>query len=293
MRTEATFEEIRARVEASLLALLPKQADSAVCEAMRYSVCVGGKRIRPVLMLEAYRLCGGGDDGALPFACALEMIHTYSLIHDDLPCMDDDDLRRGQPSCHKKFGEATALLAGDALLTHAFTVCAESELAKRCPARALRAVGLLSKLAGAAGMIGGQEIDLAFEGKRISLETLRTMDAKKTGALIRAACEIGAVLAGGSEEEIAALQKYAEHLGQAFQIVDDILDVEGDTATLGKPVGSDAENEKSTYVSLLGLERSKAAAAAHTEQAKEALAVFGENAAFLSALAEQLKQRTY
>ena len=281
------------RIEKSLSALLPREEGSAVCEAMRYSVSVGGKRIRPVLLLESCRLCGGDPEDALPFACALEMIHTYSLIHDDLPCMDDDDLRRGQPSCHKKFGEATALLAGDALLTHAFAVCANSKAAKENPERAVCAISLLSQRAGAAGMIGGQEIDLASEGKQISLETLQTMDAKKTGALIKAACEIGAVLAGGNDRQIAALSAYAEHLGQAFQIVDDILDVEGDTALLGKPVGSDLQSNKSTYVSLLGLERAKEKAAEHTRCALNALHLFGEEAAFLSTLAEQLCQRTY
>ena len=281
------------KIDEVLLALLPKDENSAVCSAMRYSISVGGKRIRPVLLLESCRLCGGAIESALPFACALEMIHTYSLIHDDLPCMDNDDLRRGKPSCHKQFGEATALLAGDALLTHAFAVCAESPFAKEHPDRALQAVGLLSSLAGTAGMIGGQEIDLASEGKQIPLERLREMDAKKTGALIRAACEIGAVLAGGSDAQKTSLAAYAENLGQAFQIVDDILDVEGDTATLGKPVGSDEASEKSTYVSLLGLERSKTTAAALTAQAVDSLSLFGADAAFLRDLAEQLCKRTY
>ena len=293
MLTEPTLSAYVKRIDAALSALLPNEKGSAVCDAMRYSVSVGGKRIRPVLLLESCRLCGGEIEEALPFACALEMIHTYSLIHDDLPCMDDDDLRRGQPSCHKKFGEATALLAGDALLTLAFGVCAKSALAKNAPDRALRAVALLAENAGALGMIGGQEIDLASEGKQISLETLRTMDAKKTGALIKAACQIGAVLAGCSDTQIAALTEYAEHLGQAFQIVDDILDVEGDTSKLGKPVGSDAESQKSTYVSLLGLERSKQTAEELTNRAVEALSVFGDDAAFLCALAEQLCKRTY
>ena len=288
-----TLQTYIAQIESALFALLPKQDGSDVCEAMRYSCAVGGKRIRPVLALEACRLCGGDIDLALPFACALEMIHTYSLIHDDLPCMDNDDLRRGQLSCHKKFGEATALLAGDALLTHAFCVCAESELAKKQSEKAVRAVALLSSLAGTDGMIGGQEIDLASEGKQISLQTLREMDAKKTGALIKAACALGAVIAGASQEQTNALLLFAESLGQAFQVVDDILDVEGDTATLGKPVGSDAESNKSTYVSLLGLSAAKESARALTEQAVGALSVFGEEAAFLRELSEKLCQRTY
>ena len=288
-----TLQTYIAQIESALFALLPNEDGSDVCEAMRYSCAVGGKRIRPVLVLEACRLCGGDIDLALPFACALEMIHTYSLIHDDLPCMDNDDLRRGQPSCHKKFGEATALLAGDALLTHAFCVCAESALAKKNPEAAIRAVALLSSFAGTAGMIGGQEIDLASEGKQISLQTLREMDAKKTGALIKAACALGAVIAGASQEQTNALLLFAESLGQAFQVVDDILDVEGDTATLGKPVGSDAESNKSTYVSLLGLSAAKESAKQLTEQAVGALSVFGEEAAFLRTLSEKLCQRTY
>ncbi len=293
MKTEPTLQAYVKQIDEALLSVLPQQTGSAVCEAMRYSVCVGGKRIRPVLLLEANRLCGGSVREALPFACALEMIHTYSLIHDDLPCMDDDDLRRGQPSCHKAFGEATALLAGDALLTAAFSVCVESAAAQQFPARAMRAVALLSRHAGVSGMIGGQEIDLAFEGKQITLQTLQTMDEKKTGALIRAACEIGAVLAGANDAQTAALSQYAGHLGQAFQIVDDILDVEGDTATIGKPVGSDAESEKSTYVSLLGLAGAKQCAAEHTRLAVDALSMFGTEGDFLCSLAEQLCKRTY
>ena len=280
-------------IEPALEQSLPQEDGSEVCSAMRYSLCAGGKRIRPVLLLESHRLCGGDVKNVLPFACALEMIHTYSLIHDDLPCMDDDDLRRGRPSCHKQFGEATALLAGDALLTHAFLLCMQNDFAEQRPDLALRAVGLLAANAGIFGMIGGQEIDLAGEGKRIPLETLQTMDEKKTGALIKAACKIGAALAESRNAQYVSLQRYAEHLGQAFQIVDDILDVEGDTETLGKPVGSDAESSKSTYVSLLGLERAKQLAAALTEKAVNALTIFGEDAAFLRDLAEQLCKRTY
>ena len=263
-----------------------------MCDAMRYSLDGGGKRIRPVLLLESCRLCGGDVADALDFACALEMIHTYSLVHDDLPCMDDDDMRRGKPACHIAFGEATAVLAGDALLTQAFAAAANSEAAKKTPARALEAIALLSKCAGAEGMIGGQVVDLQSEGKTIALSRPQTMDSLKTGALMRAACEIGAVLAGADNEKRAALVRYAEALGQAFQIVDDILDVTSDVQTLGKPIGSDAEMQKSTYVSLLGLDRAKAAARDCTAAAIEALAVFGEDAAFLRSLAENLMTRT-
>ena len=288
------FDSYLEMINRRLTALLPVCTYDApdVCDAMRYSLDGGGKRIRPVLLLESCRLCGGDVADALDFACALEMIHTYSLVHDDLPCMDDDDMRRGKPACHIAFGEATAVLAGDALLTQAFAAAANSEAAKKTPARALEAIALLSKYAGAEGMIGGQAVDLQSEGKTIALSRLQTMDSLKTGALMRAACEIGAVLAGADNEKRAALVRYAEALGQAFQIVDDILDVTSDVQTLGKPIGSDAELQKSTYVSLLGLDRAKAAARDCTAAAIEALAVFGEDAAFLRSLAENLMTRT-
>lgn len=288
------FDSYLEMINRRLTALLPVCTYDApdVCDAMRYSLDGGGKRIRPVLLLESCRLCGGDVADALDFACALEMIHTYSLVHDDLPCMDDDDMRRGKPACHIAFGEATAVLAGDALLTQAFAAAANSEAAKKTPARALEAIALLSKYAGAEGMIGGQAVDLQSEGKTIALSRLQTMDSLKTGALMRAACEIGAVLAGADDEKRTALVRYAEALGQAFQIVDDILDVTSDVQTLGKPIGSDAELQKSTYVSLLGLDRAKAAARDCTAAAIEALAVFGEDAAFLRSLAENLMTRT-
>jgi geranylgeranyl diphosphate synthase type II len=288
------FDSYLEMINRRLTALLPVCTYDApdVCDAMRYSLDGGGKRIRPVLLLESCRLCGGDVADALDFACALEMIHTYSLVHDDLPCMDDDDMRRGKPACHIAFGEATAVLAGDALLTQAFAAAANSEAAKKTPARALEAIALLSKYAGAEGMIGGQVVDLQSEGKTIALSRLQTMDSLKTGALMRAACEIGAVLAGADNEKRAVLVRYAEALGQAFQIVDDILDVTSDVQTLGKPIGSDAELQKSTYVSLLGLDRAKAVARDCTAAAIEALAVFGEDAAFLRSLAENLMTRT-
>ena len=294
-RTKMTrFEQYLLRVNERLPALLPgcTYDAPAVCDAMRYSIEGGGKRIRPVLLLESCRICGGDWADALDFACALEMIHTYSLVHDDLPCMDDDDMRRGKPACHIAFGEATAVLAGDALLTQAFAVAANSEAAKKTPGRALEAIALLARYAGAEGMVGGQMIDLQSEGKTIGLSRLQTMDSLKTGALMRAACEIGAVLAGADDEKRTALVRYAEELGQAFQIVDDILDVTSDAGTLGKPVGSDAAQDKSTYVSLLGLEGAQTAAQACTAAAEDALAVFREDAAFLRSLAADLMKRT-
>lgn len=261
-----------------------------VCEAMKYSVENGGKRIRPMLTLEFCRVCGGDIGDALSLACAVEMIHTYSLIHDDLPCMDNDDMRRGKPSCHIKFGENYALLAGDALLTHAFHVISRSDFAKKYPARALEAVEILSSLAGPNGMIGGQVIDLQSEGKKISLETLEKMDELKTGALIKAACLLGVIAAGGDEKMKQAASAYASNIGHAFQIVDDILDVTADENELGKPVGSDLAGNKSTYVTLLGLEKSKKIADELTENAVRSLDIF-EDKSFLEELAYMLASR--
>ena len=265
--------------------------EDIVHRAMKYSLSIGGKRIRPVLVLEFCRLCGGDIYKALPFAAAIEMIHTYSLIHDDLPCMDDDDMRRGMPSCHKKFGEEYALLAGDGLLTRAFGMIAESDIAEESPAIAIEAVKLLSALAGANGMIGGQVVDLRNEDKPCSMETLRTMDSLKTGALIKCAALLGVIAADGTDEQKAAAAAYAENLGHAFQIVDDILDVIGDEKELGKPIGSDADSNKSTYVSILGIEESKKRADELTQKAIESLDIFGSDGAFLKDLAMSLISR--
>lgn len=263
----------------------------SVCDAMRYSIKNGGKRIRPILVLEFCRICGGNVEDALDFACALEMIHTYSLIHDDLPCMDNDNMRRGKPSCHIAFGEDTALLAGDGLLTHAFTVASSSKFASKSPERAIRCVQYLSLYSGYRGMIGGQVIDLSSEGKKISLETLQKMDEYKTGALIKSAALMGVTIGCGNKEEEIAAEKYATALGQAFQIVDDILDVTADEAVLGKPVGSDADSNKSTYVSILGLEKSKELAKELTDEAISALDVFSGDCSFLKKLALDLQKR--
>ena len=262
--------------------------EEIVHDAMKYSLSVGGKRIRPVLTLEFCRLCSGDINKALPFAAALEMVHTYSLIHDDLPCMDDDDMRRGMPSCHIKFGEEYALLAGDGLLTRAFGIITES----KAPAESIvKAVALLSELAGANGMIGGQVVDLKNEGKACTIETLETMDSLKTGALIKCAALLGVVAAGGSAEQYQAAGEYASNLGHAFQIVDDILDVLGDEKLLGKPVGSDKESDKSTYVSVLGLEKSQEYAQEITNKAITALDSFNGDTQFLRELAVSLLKR--
>lgn len=288
-----TFDEYYNLFNGQLEAYIPecRFGESIVHDAMKYSLSIGGKRIRPVLVLEFCRLCGGVVEEALPFAVALEMIHTYSLIHDDLPCMDDDDMRRGMPSCHIKYGEAYALLAGDGLLTRAFGVIAESKIAQREPAVAVSAIKALSELSGVNGMIGGQVIDLVNENKSAPLEVLEVLDSLKTGALIRCAAYLGALCAGADESQIKAADIYADNIGYAFQIVDDILDVVGDEEMLGKPVGSDEESGKSTYVSLLGLEKAREAAAELTDKAVGSLKIFGDEASFLKELAYSLVNR--
>ena len=247
-------------VNESLQSFMPtgNMPEKSVLDAMRYSVTAGGKRIRPVLTLEFCRMSGGDTQVAIPFACAVEYIHTYSLIHDDLPCMDDDDLRRGQPSCHVRYGEATALLAGDALLSLAFeTALCNNNIDKISAANVVRAAGELARASGAVGMVGGQIIDLESEGRSVSLQTLELMHRKKTGAMIIAAAKMGCIAAGADETQILAAEEYAKRIGLAFQIVDDLLDVSGDASKLGKPTGSDNANNKTTYITHLGIEKSR------------------------------------
>lgn len=260
-------------------------------ESMLYSLQAGGKRLRPVLCLTTAALCGLDVHKALPFAAAIEMIHTYSLIHDDLPAMDDDDLRRGKPSNHKAFDEATAILAGDGLLTDAFWILAQTGVE---PVRLLAAMKELAHAAGSAGMVGGQQWDMLYTGKEsISLQELQTMHAMKTGALLRASCHCGAILAGADQNVETAVAAYGTALGAAFQIADDILDLVADTATLGKPAGSDAEQGKNTYPSLLGLEKSREMAMGKAAEARKALSgLVGEEADFLCALADYTVMRT-
>lgn len=282
------------QIEVALKEYLPKTGglQEKLVEAMTYSLLDGGKRIRPILVLEFNRLCGGTKQAAMPFACAVEMVHTYSLIHDDLPCMDDDDMRRGKLSNHKKYGEDMALLAGDALQALAFEIMLTKEsIAAAGAERAAVAAGILGQAIGADGMVGGQVIDLLSEGKQIPLETLRNMHACKTGALILACAQMGCVLGGGKEKELEAAKQYAASIGLAFQIVDDILDIEGDTATLGKKVGSDVANHKSTYVSILGIEEAKALVQQLTKQAIDALEVFEGDINYLKDLAQYLAAR--
>ena len=259
-------------------------------DAMYYSLLAGGKRIRPVLLLECCRICGGDPAAALPFAGAIEMIHTYSLIHDDLPCMDDDDLRRGRPTNHKVYGEATAVLAGDALLTAAFEFMLDPAV-KLPPERVLEAAGILARAAGGRGMVGGQVLDMAGEGHSLSLHEVEELQRLKTGALIAAAAEMGCVLAGGSPEHRQAAVRYAQCLGLAFQIQDDILDVVGDEAMLGKPIGSDAKSEKNTFVTLKGLDCCRELVTKLTQEAVDALGCFGAEGDGLCQLATSLASR--
>ena len=266
--------------------------EKKLIESMKYSLEAGGKRVRTCLVFEFAQLCGENPEKAAPFACAVEMIHTYSLIHDDLPCMDDDDLRRGKPSNHIVFGEDTALLAGDALQTLAFEIMSSDKTAELIGDKACRkGVNTLAKYAGAVGMVGGQVIDLMSENTNAPIETLREMDYKKTACLIKASCELGCICAGAEEKYIKAASEYGECIGIAFQIQDDILDVTSSNEELGKPVGSDMENSKSTYVSLLGIDKCRELVDELTEKALKSLEVFSGDISSLSYFARQLACR--
>ncbi len=270
--------------------LLLDNMSSTVLEAMKYSVSNGGKRIRPILSVEFAKVSGSNVNSALDFGCAVEMIHTYSLIHDDLPCMDNDNMRRGKPSCHIAFGEDNALLAGDALLTEAFTVISKAK--DVVPENIVRAVSFLSNFAGINGMVGGQVLDLQFEKSEPTVDEILKMYSLKTCGLIKASCVLGC-LAGNkyNDDKICAAIDYAENLGIAFQIQDDILDVEGDTIALGKPTGSDEKNDKSTIVKYFGLEKSKELVKEYTEKAVKSLDIFDKDTETLKQLAYMLVDR--
>ena len=273
-----------------------KEKDSLIekvlVDSMEYSLEAGGKRIRPTLTLMFSEVCGGTIEQALPFACGIEMIHTYSLIHDDFPCMDDDDLRRGKPSNHKVYGEDIALLAGDALLTNAFaTVLSEEAVSLVGGEKSAKCGRILATLSGMTGMVGGQVIDLQSEGKKVPIDTIRQMHLKKTSALIKCACMMGAVVGSNNEEHIKIAEIYGENLGLAFQIMDDILDVVSDEKSLGKPIGSDAENEKSTFVTLLGLDKCYELVNEYTEKAIKSLDGINGDTTQLKALAVKMSER--
>jgi len=291
MKLPPFFEEDRLAIDAALERLLPAQTapPSSVHTAMHYSVFAGGKRIRPILCLETARIFTSDVTPALHPACALEFIHTYSLIHDDLPALDNDDLRRGKPTCHKKFGEALAILAGDALLTLAFqTISATLAPSERC-------VSILSEVASAAGtingMVGGQVADVEAEGKRVDPQTLEYIHRSKTAALIRASISAGALCAGACPEDVARLRRFGETIGWAFQVTDDILDVEESSAALGKTAGKDMAQQKATYPSVFGLERSHAIAKDLATKAIAELIPYAERASRLREIAEFLVLR--
>ena len=286
-KLNAYLERINQKLHFYLDAIEEK---SIVSEAMEYSLMNAGKRVRPVMALAFCEMLGGDIERVLPYACATEMIHTYSLIHDDLPCMDDDDLRRGKPSCHKQFGEAYALLAGDALLNLAAeVVCGRFDALDA--ATALSSGKVLFTGTGIDGMIGGQTLDLLSENTQITLETLKKLQALKTGKLLTVPCVLGVLAAGGSEADKQTAEQFGAAIGLQFQIVDDILDVTGSEEELGKPIGSDVENEKSTYVSLLGLEQAEQTAAELHRQALALLAPYGEKAWFLTEQVNALSTR--
>ena len=284
-------DRLRRRIEDALEAALPPVPEEDLTftlrEAMRYSLLAPGKRLRPLLTLAFCQLCGGEVEIALPFACAIEMIHAMSLIHDDLPCMDDDDLRRGRPTNHKVYGEAMALLAGDGLMACAFETAAAAD----DPAKAARAGALLAQCTGK--MIGGQCIDLQAEGAPVTLSVMEQMDLGKTVALIDAACRLGCIAAGAEETVCAAAAEYARGLGLAFQIRDDVLDVLGDAQRLGKNTGMDQVRDKSTYVSLLGVDQAQQLVVQYSDHALEALRSIPGDTSFLEELTHQLVRRMH
>jgi len=262
---------------------------NTIYKAMNYSLHAGGKRIRPVIMMAAAELMGAERETVMPFACAIEMIHTYSLIHDDLPCMDDDDLRRGKPTNHKVFGEAIAVLAGDALLNKAFEIMLKNS--QISPNMTLAAMAEIANAAGTEGMIGGQVIDIESEDKTIDAVTLMTLHLQKTAALIMVSARVGALLGGGGREDLLAMEEFARYLGIAFQIKDDILDVTGNEEILGKKIGADAAKKKSTFVSLYGIEQSENMLSDYTQKAIDSLLRYGEKAEFLIELSKFLLSR--
>jgi geranylgeranyl diphosphate synthase type II len=291
MNPPAFFEEDRAAVDAALDRLMPVESAQppSIHRAMRYSVQAGGKRVRPILCLESARIFTADVTPILPIACALEFIHTYSLIHDDLPALDNDDLRRGKPTCHKKFGEATAILAGDALLTLAFETLANA------PVDPGKRVAILSHVAASAGtvngMVGGQVADIEAEGHAIQPTDLEYIHRSKTAALIRASVVAGAIGGGAEEDNVTRLMRFGETIGWAFQVVDDILDVEESSAALGKTAGKDAAQQKATYPSLYGLEKSREFAKELENRAMAEIEPYGARAARLRELAELIVQR--
>jgi geranylgeranyl diphosphate synthase type II len=291
MELKKIWQERSALVEEQLVKELNEAnpLDKTLCESMKYSLMAGGKRLRPVLLMAAADAVGAKGTDYLTTGCAMEMIHTYSLIHDDLPAMDDDDYRRGKLTNHKVYGAGMATLAGDALLTLAFEVMLRQQGVSA--EKLVQVVREISTAAGPDGMVGGQALDMESEDKQISMETMKNIHLGKTGALFRAAIRSGAILGGASEEALQALTVYADNFGLAFQITDDILDVIGDEQVIGKPVGSDEKNHKSTYVTLTSLEEAQKLAQEAVDTAIDALKIFGAEADFLRELVAFLVKR--
>ena len=286
-----TTKEYKDRIDAALETYFvsPPESLAGLAESMRYSLLASGKRIRPTLVLEFCRICGGDIDAAMPVACAIEMLHTYSLIHDDLPCMDDDALRRGRPTNHVVYGECTATLAGDALQAEAFGTILRSALPAE---RKARCAEFLADAVGLDGMCGGQFLDMLGEGKKLSEQELADINSRKTGALLTAACRMGVAAGGGNEAQLEAASLYGAAIGAAFQIRDDMLDVLGNEQELGKPIGSDAQEEKNTYMALYGAEHCSQMIEKLTARAKDVLSGIFDDTAFLSALADSMAVRT-
>ena len=286
-----TGEKYKERIDAALAESFLSAMDlllAGLADSMRYSLLAGGKRIRPILVLEFCRICGGSVDEAMPIACAIEMLHTYSLIHDDLPCMDNDTLRRGRPTNHIVYGECTATLAGDALQAEAFGTILRASLSAE---RRANCAACLADAVGLDGMCGGQYLDMLGEGKQLTEEQLDNINSRKTGALLIAACRMGVAAAGGSEKQMEAAARYGAAIGAAFQIRDDMLDVISTEAELGKPIGSDAQEKKNTYMALYGEERCAAMVNKLTRQAKDVLRGAFADTAFLDQLAESMAVR--
>jgi geranylgeranyl diphosphate synthase type II len=290
---KAYLQEQREKVERSLALILPEPEGPAadVVKAMRYSLFAGGKRLRPILCIAGAEALGVDGSHVMPVACALEMIHTYSLIHDDLPEMDNDDMRRGKPTSHKVFGEAVAVLAGDGLLTEAFRVMALTPLGKIKPEALLKVVRLVAQASGYQGMVGGQVTDIQSEGKTVEPATVEFIHSHKTGALIAASVTSGAILGGATDAQVEAINGYGRGIGLAFQIADDILDVEGDSEKMGKGVGGDARKKKVTYPSVHGLARSREIQKQSIDQAIQSLKAFDHRAIPLRAIAAYIIER--
>ncbi len=291
---KAYLENKRVEIEKAMDAFLPEPEglSAPLFEAMRYSVMAGGKRLRPILLLAATDTVGGDASISISAACALEFIHTYSLIHDDLPAMDDDDLRRGKPTCHKVFGEALAILAGDGLLTFAFEVLGRQAVQDGVdPETVSKVIFVLARAAGVKGMVVGQAVDVLMENSEIDGSQLAFIHRHKTGALIKASVEIGGLLGGADQYQLDALSSYGEALGLAFQIVDDLLDIEGDQEIIGKPVGSDLAKNKATYPALFGIGESKTKAREYIDSAIASLSIFDEKAEPLRAIANYVIKR--